>query len=79
MTEKTGTKTQLSPSNQEFGTLEYSLQLSLHATTARIVQAHVINNPHLATLFERNCRVRKASGHYLGIICLETNQCNNVL
>ncbi|KAJ3087204.1 hypothetical protein HK102_011592, partial [Quaeritorhiza haematococci] len=56
MSDKTGTKTQLSPTTPEFAYLEYALQLALRATTARIVAAYVVSNPHLAVQFDRRCK-----------------------
>ncbi|KAI9093726.1 hypothetical protein DFS34DRAFT_630104 [Phlyctochytrium arcticum] len=56
MSEKLGGKTQIGPSTPEFGALEYELQLALQASTARIVAAHSLSNPHLNVQFEKRCR-----------------------
>ena len=57
LTDKVGSKTQISPSSPEFGYLEYGLQLALNASTARIVSAFAVSNPHLSLQFESRCRV----------------------
>ncbi|KAJ3327303.1 hypothetical protein HDU76_012036 [Blyttiomyces sp. JEL0837] len=49
-------KAPLSPSTPEFAFLEYGLQLSLRSSTARIVSAHVISNPHVSVQFEKRCK-----------------------
>ncbi|KAJ3296182.1 hypothetical protein HK104_001869 [Borealophlyctis nickersoniae] len=56
MSDKTGNKTQLSPSTPDFAHLEYGLQLSLRSSTARIVAAYALSNPHLTVQFERRCK-----------------------
>ncbi|KNC97606.1 uncharacterized protein SPPG_07075 [Spizellomyces punctatus DAOM BR117] len=56
MSDKLGGKTQLGPSTPEFGALEYELQLALGASTARIVAAHSLSNPHLNVQFEKRCK-----------------------
>ena len=50
-------KQQLAPGSAEFGRLEYFLQLSLKASTARILGAWGLYNPHLTSAFERKARV----------------------
>ncbi|KAJ3127490.1 hypothetical protein HK098_006268 [Nowakowskiella sp. JEL0407] len=49
-------RTQLSPSTAEFANLEYGLQMTLKSSTARIVAAYAISNPHLTIQFEKRCR-----------------------
>ncbi|KAJ3106846.1 hypothetical protein HDU96_008099 [Phlyctochytrium bullatum] len=49
-------KTQIAPTTPEFGYLEYGLQLALKASTARIVSAFAISNPHLSVQFEKRCK-----------------------
>ncbi|TPX42567.1 hypothetical protein SeMB42_g05076 [Synchytrium endobioticum] len=56
LSEKTSQRTTLNPSSLEFAYLEYFLQLSLHASTARIQQAYSISNPHLTAQFDRRCK-----------------------
>ncbi|KAI8808863.1 hypothetical protein BJ742DRAFT_252934 [Cladochytrium replicatum] len=55
MAEKIG-RTQLSPTTPEYAYLEYGLQLTLKASTARIVTAHAISNPHISIQFEKRCK-----------------------
>jgi hypothetical protein len=50
-------KAPLSPLTPEFASLEYGLQLALRASTARIVSAYAISNPHLSVQFEKRCKV----------------------
>ena len=50
-------KTPLSRLSEEFAQLEYSLQLCLHASTARVTNAWLICNPHLTIQYEKRCRV----------------------
>ncbi len=57
LSDKVGSKTQLSPNSPEFAYLEYGLQLSLNASTARIVAAYAVSNPHLSLQFENRCKV----------------------
>ena len=57
LSDKVGSKTQLSPNSPEFAYLEYGLQLSLNASTARIVAAYAVSNPHLSLQFEKRCKV----------------------
>ncbi|TPX35146.1 hypothetical protein SmJEL517_g02368 [Synchytrium microbalum] len=56
LADKTSQRTPLNPSSLEFAYLEYQLQLSLHASTARILQAFSISNPHLTSQFDRRCK-----------------------
>ncbi|KAI8827098.1 uncharacterized protein EV422DRAFT_563176 [Fimicolochytrium jonesii] len=56
MSEKTGAKTQLGAGTPEFGALEYELQLALRASSARIVAAHALSNPHINLQFEKRCQ-----------------------
>ncbi|KAI9355993.1 hypothetical protein DFJ73DRAFT_641345 [Zopfochytrium polystomum] len=49
-------KVLLSPSTAEFAYLEYGLQLALRSSTARIISAHAISNPHLSVQFEKRCK-----------------------
>ncbi|KAJ3207583.1 hypothetical protein HDU67_007374 [Dinochytrium kinnereticum] len=49
-------KTQIAPTTPEFGNLEYGLQLALRASTARIISAFAISNPHLSVQFEKRCK-----------------------
>ena len=42
--------------SSSFSFLEYYLQISLHATTARIQQAWALSNPHLTLNFEGRCK-----------------------
>ncbi|KAI9203809.1 uncharacterized protein BJ171DRAFT_622590 [Polychytrium aggregatum] len=60
MAEKQGGKTQISPTSPEFAYLEYNLQLTLHSSTAKIVSAFAISNPHLGNQFERRCKASYA-------------------
>jgi hypothetical protein len=57
LAEKSGSKTQLSPNSPEFAYLEYGLQLSLHASTARIVTAFTVTNPNLSLQFDKSFKV----------------------
>ena len=54
---KSNPKTQLGPGTAEFAQLEYSLQLVLNASTARVVAAFAVSNPHQALQFERRSKV----------------------
>ncbi|KAJ3145219.1 hypothetical protein HK101_002518, partial [Irineochytrium annulatum] len=49
-------RSQLTPSSPEFAHLEYGLQLALKSSTARIVTAVAISNPHLGVQFEKRCK-----------------------
>lgn len=51
-------KTTLQTTSPQFARLEYSLQLALGASTARIVDAQVVSNPHLTVQFEKKSKVR---------------------
>ena len=53
-----GSKTQLSPNSAEFAYLEYGLQLSLNASTARIMSAYTVTNPNLSLQFDKAFKVR---------------------
>ena len=59
LSEKTPGRTQLASSTPEFAQLEYDLQLTLHASTVRIVAAYAISNPHVSVQFERRSKVSK--------------------
>ncbi|ORZ31816.1 hypothetical protein BCR44DRAFT_1463510 [Catenaria anguillulae PL171] len=48
-------KTQLASNSPQFAYLEYFLQLSLRASSARILSAHALSNPHLTVQFEKRC------------------------
>ncbi|KAL7751207.1 hypothetical protein RI367_003413 [Sorochytrium milnesiophthora] len=48
-------KTALSPAQPEYAALEYFLQLSLHASTAHLVAAYALSNPHTHLAFEKRC------------------------
>jgi hypothetical protein len=50
-------KALLSPVSPQFSKLEYYLQLSLKATTAKIGHAYSISNPHQAASFEETSKV----------------------
>ncbi|KAI8924102.1 hypothetical protein BC831DRAFT_467143 [Entophlyctis helioformis] len=52
----TGARSQLAPSTPEYAHLEYALQLTLRASTARIVAAYAISNPHQSVQFERRSK-----------------------
>ncbi|KAJ8324616.1 hypothetical protein O5D80_006862 [Batrachochytrium dendrobatidis] len=56
LSEKTPGRTQLASSTPEFAQLEYDLQLTLHASTVRIVAAYAISNPHVSVQFERRSK-----------------------
>ena len=50
-------KVLLSPTTTEFAHIEYGLQLALRSSTARILSAHAVSNPHLSIQFEKRCKV----------------------
>ena len=50
-------KTPLTPSSPQFARLEYALQMALNGTTARILDASVVLNPHLTLQFEKRSKV----------------------
>jgi len=52
-----GERTQLSSSSPQFARIEYTLQLCLKASTAKVIAAYAISNPHLNVQFERKCKV----------------------
>ena len=56
LSDKSGAKTLLSHTSPEFAQLEYNLQISLQSSTARIVQAYALSNPHLNLQFERRSK-----------------------
>lgn len=56
LSDKPGAKTQLGPTTPEFAHLEYTLQLTLKSSTARIVNAYSLSNPHLNIQFDRRCK-----------------------
>jgi hypothetical protein len=56
LSDKPGAKTQLGHTTAEFAQLEYALQLTLKSSTARILTAHSLSNPHLNLQFERRCK-----------------------
>nr|KAJ3419320.1 hypothetical protein HK105_007100 [Polyrhizophydium stewartii] len=56
LSEKQAARTQLAPSTPEFAQLEYGLQLTLRASTVRIVAAYAISNPHISAQFERRAK-----------------------
>lgn len=56
LSDKTSAKTLLGSSSSEFAQLEYGLQLALKSTTATIIQAYALSNPHLTLQFEQRCR-----------------------
>ncbi|EPZ34349.1 hypothetical protein ROZALSC1DRAFT_26480 [Rozella allomycis CSF55] len=49
-------KTQLTTASSSFSFLEYFLQISIKGTTARIVNAYALSNPHLTVSFENKCQ-----------------------
>ncbi|KAJ3396295.1 hypothetical protein HDU80_010029 [Chytriomyces hyalinus] len=49
-------KAPLPPTTSDFAHLEYGLQLALGSSTARIVSAYVVSNPHLSVQFEKRCK-----------------------
>ncbi|KAI9341381.1 hypothetical protein BDR26DRAFT_860336 [Obelidium mucronatum] len=49
-------KAPLPPTTPDFAHLEYGLQLALNSSTARIVSAFVVSNPHLSVQFEKRCK-----------------------
>lgn len=49
--------TSLTPSSSQFARIEYLLQLSLKASTARLTEASVISNPHQTLQFEKRNQV----------------------
>ncbi|KAJ3008755.1 UNVERIFIED_CONTAM: hypothetical protein HDU68_002967 [Siphonaria sp. JEL0065] len=49
-------KAPLPPTTPDFAHLEYGLQLALNSSTARIVSAYVVSNPHLSVQFEKRCK-----------------------
>lgn len=49
-------KTSLSPASPQFSRVEYLLQLSLRASTAKILNATVVSNPHLTLQFEKRAK-----------------------
>ncbi|KAJ3060300.1 hypothetical protein HDU98_003719, partial [Podochytrium sp. JEL0797] len=49
-------KSPLPPTTPDFAHLEYGLQLALNSSTARIVSAFVVSNPHLSVSFEKRCK-----------------------
>lgn len=49
-------KVLLSPTTTEFAHIEYGLQLALRSSTARILSAHAVSNPHLSIQFEKRCK-----------------------
>ncbi|KAI9216609.1 hypothetical protein BC828DRAFT_393205 [Blastocladiella britannica] len=48
-------KTAVASNSSQFAYLEYFLQLSLNASSARILSAHALSNPHLNVQFEKRC------------------------
>eukprot|EP00842_Homolaphlyctis_polyrhiza_P006860 jgi/Hompol1/763/HPOL_005432-RA len=56
LSDKAAVRTQLAPTSVEFGQIEYGLQLTLRASTARIVAAYAISNPHISLQFERRAK-----------------------
>ncbi|KAI9173328.1 hypothetical protein H9P43_007459 [Blastocladiella emersonii ATCC 22665] len=48
-------RTALASNSPQFAYLEYFLQLSLRASSARIVAAHALSNPHVTVQFEKRC------------------------
>jgi hypothetical protein len=50
-------KTHLGVNSVEFANIEYHVQLSLNASTARVINAFALSNPHIAAQFERRARV----------------------
>ncbi|KAI9139074.1 hypothetical protein BKA69DRAFT_697645 [Paraphysoderma sedebokerense] len=49
-------KTPIAQTSPEFAYLEYFLQLSLQASTARVSAAYALSNPHVTIQFERRCK-----------------------
>ncbi|KAJ1502926.1 hypothetical protein HMI54_002780 [Coelomomyces lativittatus] len=49
-------RTSLGSNSPQFAYLEYFLQLSLFASSARIISAYALSNPHLTVNFEKRCK-----------------------